>query len=103
MWMRLAIGILAYAALSAAADPVRTAWIMGPAGVPVDVRSVEASGSYIVVHSSGITLHYLGPLQEPPVPNERASECAFRIPREPAPQTGRHTRVPVGIVGKGPF
>jgi hypothetical protein len=109
MRLRIALLVLAPAAVAAAVEPVRAGWIMSPRGVaaPVsngrmalpDVHAVEDAGAFVVVRSGGITLHYLGALQEPPVPSEAPSEFTFRIPRAPSPATGRHPRVPVDVMG----
>ena len=88
-----------------AADPVRTAWILGPADRPglsrilPDVRSVSVREEYVVVRSAGISLQYLGPLQAAPRPEEKVHDFVFRVPRHPEPATGQLHRVPVDIVG----
>lgn len=92
---------LAFAVMVSAADPVHSAWILGPPGngrLP-DVRSVEGEGEFVVVRSSGITLHYLGPLQDAPAPNDAPVEFRYRIPAHPQRQTGRHARVGTGVIG----
>ena len=80
-----------------AADPVATSWILGPQGpskVLPDVRSVSLDADYVTIRSAGITLHYLGRLQAPPVPDETVREYRYRIPRHPQPATGRHASLP---------
>lgn len=92
---------------AAAADPPRTAWIMSPASVSrasalrssPDVHSATVDGRFIVIRSAGLSLKYFGPLQEPPVPATTLRDFAFRIPLYPEPETGRHVRVPVDVIG----
>jgi hypothetical protein len=92
-------------AFAVAADPVRTVWIMSPAGSPMalrsspEVHSVSADERYVIVRSAGVSLKYFGPLQEPPVPSENLREFVFKIPLHPQPETGRHARVPVDVIG----
>ena len=91
--------------LADAADPVRTAWIMSPSagrpGVPSlpEVHSVTVGGSFVTVRSSGLSLKYFGPLQSPPIPARGPRDFVFQIPLRPEPETGRHARVPVDVVG----
>ncbi len=88
-----------------AGEPVRTAWILGPADQPglsrilPDVRSVRVEDEFVVVRSAGISLQYLGPLQAAPRPEEKIHEFVFRIPRHPVAEAGKLARVPVDIVG----
>jgi len=94
-----------FCGLAMSAEPVRTAWIMRPeanAGlmrVMPEIHSVEIGEQYAVVHSAGVSLRYLGPLQPRPVPNETAREFEFRIPLSPLPETGRPVRVPMDVIG----
>src|ERR1700686_2026949 len=104
--MKLAVPLtLWFCGLAVAAEPVRTAWIMRPTAnaslTPVmpEVPAVEIGEQYAVVRSAGVSLRYLGPLQPRPVPNETAREFEFRIPLHPLPETGRHARVPMDVIG----
>jgi hypothetical protein len=101
--------ILLFAALccrlAAADDPVHAAWIMSPSGSAAllkslpEVHSVSAGEDSVIVRSAGISLKYFGPLQASPVPAESLREFAFEIPTHPEPETGRHARVPVDVIG----
>jgi hypothetical protein len=84
-----------------AGDPVRTAWIFGPRAnsVSPDVHSVAIAGDFVVVKSAGLSLRYFGPLQLAPAPSETARQFEYRIPLHPSPETGRHRRVPAGVIG----
>ena len=91
--------------LAQAADPVRTAWIMSPAAnarlarsLP-DVQSVVAGDRDVIVRSAGLSLRYFGPLQAASIPSEGVREFEFRIPIQPQPETGRHARVPLDVMG----
>ena len=87
--------------LAAAADPVRTAWIMSPAAIAraPEIHSVAVDERYATVRSAGISLRYFGILQQAPVSGEAPREFEFRIPLHPEPGRGRHARVPVGMIG----
>jgi hypothetical protein len=91
-----------------AAEPIRTAWILGQApvnstGAAADIRpdvhAVEFAGGEILVRSAGISLAYLGPLQNAPQPMQQVRQFVFHFPAAPAPETGRHAHVPVEYVG----
>src|ERR1019366_369715 len=90
-----------------AAEPVRTAWIMSSASVSrasalrssPEVHSATEDGRFMVVRSAGLSLKYFGPLQDPPVPASTLREFVYRIPLHPEPETGRHARVPVDVIG----
>lgn len=76
-------------------------WILGPPGpgrLP-DVRSVSVEGDYAVVRSFGISLHYLGPLQDSPAPGDAPTAFTYRIPLHPGPAGGRRLRVGTGVIG----
>ena len=64
-----------------------------------EVHSVSVGERSVVVRSAGISLKYFGPLQSSPLPSETVREFAFEIPIHPEPETGRHGRVPVDVVG----
>ena len=51
------------------------------------------------MRSAGISLKYFGPLQAPAVPAETLREFVFEIPTHPEPETGRHSRTPVDVIG----
>ena len=91
--------------LGAAGDPTHTAWIMSPAGSAAltrslpEVHSVEAGEHSVIVRSAGISLRYFGLLQSPAIPAESLREFVFEIPIHPEPETGRHSRVPVDVMG----
>jgi hypothetical protein len=97
--------VLSTIAAAIAAEPARTAWIMSkpaPLGLErlsPDVHSVEIGEKYVVVRSSGVSLKYFGPLQPRPLPQETVREFVFRIPLHPEPETGRHARVPIDVIG----
>jgi hypothetical protein len=103
--MKLVLFTLLSAGLALASDPVHTAWIMSPAGSAAllpslpEVHSVTAGEHSVIVRSAGISLRYFGPLQPSPVPPEGPREFSFEIPTHPVPETGRHTRVPVEVIG----
>ena len=86
-----------------AAAPVETVWIHSlPAAtaslarVSPDVHSFEVRERDVVVRSAGISLFYLGPLQNTPPTTPR--EMEFRIPRRPRPSAGGiHTRIPCDV------
>jgi hypothetical protein len=88
-------------AFALAADPVRTAWIMSPAPLrsSPEVHSVSSDGQYVIVRSAGLSLKYFGPLQESPLPSKNLREFVFKIPLHPEPETRRHARVPVDVIG----
>jgi len=87
--------------LAFAGDPVRTAWIMSPVALKSspEVHSVSVDDTYVVVRSAGVSLKYFGPLQEPPGPPTGPREFVFKIPLHPEPESTRHIRVPVDVIG----
>ena len=82
---------------------VLVAWILSKGGSTLaeapDVHSVEIQDPYVVVRSAGISLRYFGPLQPSPVAAEGLREFVYRIPIHPQPETGRHARVPMEVIG----
>jgi hypothetical protein len=91
-----------------AAEPVRTAWILGQtpsnasgavSGIRPDVHSVEISGAEVLVRSAGISLAYLGPLQNAPQPVQQVRQFIFRFPLAPESESAVHAHVPVEYVG----
>ncbi len=100
--------LLCLAAASAAAQPVETVWIRagkmagasgGVARIRPDVHSVEIAGAHVLVRSAGISLAYLGPLQNEPRPRQGLVEFAFRLPRSPREETGRRAHIPEDHAG----
>ena len=93
------------AVLCHSADPVRSSWIMTPAGRPgsarfqPEVHSAIVNGDYVEIRSAGVSLKYFGPLQLAPIPSETAREFLFCIPLHPHQETGRHSRVPADMIG----
>src|SRR5581483_10041223 len=64
-----------------------------------DVHAVEIAGNQVLVRSAGISLAYLGPLQNAPQPVQQVRQFCFRFPVTPAAESGRHAHVPVEYAG----
>lgn len=62
-----------------------------------EVHSVTEEGEFAVVRSAGLSTHYLGPLQNPPSPENAVREFVFRIPKQPRPAAGKHPSI--GAIG----
>ena len=86
--------LLLFSSAAFAAEPVKSAWIMGPGPFQPDVRAVEIGAGTVVVHSGGISLRQLGPLATVPQPREEIREFAYRIPIKPERETGIHAHIP---------
>lgn len=103
--MRLVECALVWCMIAAAADPLRTAWIISASGsggrspsLP-DVHSISAGEEFVTVRSAGLSLKYFGPLQPPPVPANGLRQFVFELPLHPRPATGQHPRVPTDVIG----
>ncbi len=81
--------------------PVISSWRINPGGVTgyggqtANVQTVRYSANYVYVGSAGIPDFTIGPW--PSNPNTAGTQnYTFKIPRNPAPQTGTHTATPLG-------
>ena len=87
-------------------QPVEQVWIKSApapnstvARIRPDVHSAEIGENEVTVRSAGISLAYLGPLELSPLPRSDVREFVFKIPRNPAPETGNHAHVPLDYIG----
>lgn len=108
LWLSLALALLAshlVGAQTAGADPPELeAWLRntdgttGYAGILADVEAVEYTDDYVWVSASGVPSYSIGPW--PMNPNVAMDQdYRFRVPRNPAEQTGTKTTAPLGMIG----
>lgn len=117
MFKKLTIFMLSFflfGAIQAQDPPELTSWIMGTGatgqyytstgtivdtGVEADVQEIWYTCDSVYIVATGVPSYLTGPFLDgnPGVPADQ--DWTFRIPRNPSPQTGTQTEVPLGAIG----
>jgi len=109
-------GVAAALHMQAQTGPVFTSWLINTTGItgrhyisgsstpvsdtyPANVQSIEYATANVYVKSSGIPSYIVGPYLDGNPSLATNNNHIFKVPRNPAPNTGTHTTTPLGSIG----